>query len=81
MTKKERAMALFTQGYNCAQSVVLAFADELDADEAALARLSSSAMMPLAINWIYASLQSAQSLSLTIRYQPKPDLVANRFSW
>ena len=42
MTKKERAMALFTQGYNCAQSVVLAFADELDADEATLARLSSS---------------------------------------
>ena len=42
MTKKERAMDLFGQGYNCAQSVVLAFADELDADEAALARLSSS---------------------------------------
>ena len=42
MTKKERAMELFTQGYNCAQSVVLAFADELEMDEAALAKLSSS---------------------------------------
>ena len=42
MTGKERAMALFTQGYNCSQSVVLAFADELGLDEPALARLSSS---------------------------------------
>ena len=42
MTKKERAMELFTQGYNCAHSVVLAFADELEPDEGTLARLSSS---------------------------------------
>ena len=42
MTKKERAMDLFTQGYNCAQSVVLAFADELELDERTLSKLSSS---------------------------------------
>ena len=42
MTKKERAMELFTQGYNCAQSVVLAFAEELSMDNTTLAKLSSS---------------------------------------
>ena len=42
MTKKERAMELFTQGYNCAQSVVLAFADDLEMDPDILAKLSSS---------------------------------------
>ena len=42
MTKKERAMELFTQGYNCAQSVVLAFAEELSLDNTTLAKLSSS---------------------------------------
>ena len=42
MTKKERAMELFTQGYNCSQSVVLAFAEELALDEKTLAKLSSS---------------------------------------
>ncbi len=42
MTRKERAMDFFTQGYNCAQSVVLAFADELAMDKQTLARLSSS---------------------------------------
>lgn len=35
-------MALFESGYNCAQSVVLAFSDLTDADEKMLARLSSS---------------------------------------
>ncbi len=42
MTRKERAMDYFTRGYNCAQSVVLAYADELDLDETTLAKLSSS---------------------------------------
>ena len=42
MTKKERAMELFTQGCNCSQSVVLAFADELSLDASTLAKLSSS---------------------------------------
>ena len=42
MSRKKRAMDLFTQGYNCAQAVVLAFADELAQDEQTLARLSSS---------------------------------------
>lgn len=42
MTKKERAMDYFTQGYNCAQAVVLAFSEELAQDPAVLARLSSS---------------------------------------
>ena len=42
MTRKEKAMALFREGYNCAQSVVLAFADLTDADETVLSRVSCS---------------------------------------
>lgn len=42
MTRKEKAMAYFRQGYNCAQSVVLSFADILEMDEATLSRMSCS---------------------------------------
>lgn len=42
MTRKEKAMALFREGYNCAQSVVLSFADLIDMDEATLSRMSCS---------------------------------------
>ncbi|MCR4718633.1 MAG: C-GCAxxG-C-C family protein [Firmicutes bacterium] len=42
MSRKEKAMALFESGYNCAQSVVLAFSDLLSIDEKALAMLASS---------------------------------------
>ena len=42
MTRKEAAMKNFTDGYNCSQAVVLAFADMLDADESFLLKLSSS---------------------------------------
>lgn len=42
MTRRERAVSAFMQGYNCAQSIVLAFADLLPVDESALSRLSSS---------------------------------------
>ena len=42
LSRKEKALALFKQGYNCAQSVVLAFEDLLPADRETLARLSSS---------------------------------------
>lgn len=42
MTRKERAMKNFTDGYNCAQSVVLAFSDLLELDEETLSRLSCS---------------------------------------
>lgn len=37
-----KAMELFRQGYNCAQSVVLAFADQIDIDPKVLASMSSS---------------------------------------
>jgi len=40
--KCEKATNLFRQGYNCAQSVVLAFSNELDLDEKTLAKLASS---------------------------------------
>jgi len=36
------ARELFTQGYNCAQAVLLAFADELDIDKNTALKLSSS---------------------------------------
>ena len=42
MTRKEKAMAYFRQGCNCAQAVVLAFADLTDMDEATLSRMSCS---------------------------------------
>lgn len=42
MTRKEKAMAYFRQGYNCAQSVVLSFADLIDMDEGTLSRMSCS---------------------------------------
>ncbi len=35
-------MAYFRQGYNCAQSVVLSFADLIDMDEGTLSRMSCS---------------------------------------
>ena len=42
ISRKEKAMQLFTEGYNCSQSVVLAFADMLPEDEKTLAMMSSS---------------------------------------
>lgn len=41
-TYARRAMGLFRQGYNCSQSVFLAFADKYDMDEKTAARLASS---------------------------------------
>lgn len=40
--RREKAMALFEEGYNCAQSVFLAFADLHGIDERTAAALSSS---------------------------------------
>ncbi len=42
MNKKEQAAALFKSGYNCAQSVLLAFKEELNLDEPQALRLASS---------------------------------------
>ena len=42
MTRREMAMANFKKGYNCAQSVVLAFCDLLPAEEAMLSKMASS---------------------------------------
>ena len=41
-SRKETAIALFEEGYNCCQSVVLAYADLLAPDRQDLARLASS---------------------------------------
>lgn len=38
----QKAMSLFKKGYNCSQSVFLAFADRFDMDEKTAARLASS---------------------------------------
>lgn len=40
--RREKAEALFNEGFNCAQAVTLAFSDLLKVDDAALAKLSSS---------------------------------------
>lgn len=42
MDYKEKAMALFHEGYNCSQSVLLAFSDELGLDRVTAMKLSSS---------------------------------------
>ena len=42
MNRKEKAMNNFLEGYTCAQSLVLAFADLLDVDEKQLMKLCSS---------------------------------------
>ena len=41
-SRREKAMALHGEGYNCAQSVMLAFEDMLPLDRQTLAKLSSS---------------------------------------
>ena len=42
MTRRERAMANFKAGYNCSQSIALAFADLTDLDEKTLLKMASS---------------------------------------
>ena len=42
VSRSELAMNNFLKGYNCAQSVVLAFADIIDVDTDSLIRISSS---------------------------------------
>lgn len=42
MTHEEKAKALFLEGYNCAQAVTLAFADEIGIDRETAARIASS---------------------------------------
>ena len=42
MTRREMAMANFMKGYNCSQSVVLAFADMLPVKESDLLKMASS---------------------------------------
>ena len=42
MTRREAAMDNFRQGYNCAQSVVLAFEDILPVDKEQLSKLARS---------------------------------------
>lgn len=41
MTKDKLASSLFREGYNCAQAVLMAFAEELGAEPMALARLAA----------------------------------------
>ncbi len=38
----KKAMALFKEGYNCSQAVMLAFADKYDIEESAAVKLASS---------------------------------------
>ncbi|MGB5219042.1 MAG: C-GCAxxG-C-C family protein, partial [Smithella sp.] len=42
MTKEEKAKAFFKEGYNCAQAVSLAFADDLKIDRNTVIKLTSS---------------------------------------
>lgn len=42
MNKRDIATAYFREGYNCAQSVVMAFAEEMNLDKQIAAKISSS---------------------------------------
>ena len=42
MSKEELAVSYFKSGYNCAQAVLLSFADELSIDKEFIAKISSS---------------------------------------
>ena len=42
MTRREKAMANFMNGYNCSQAITLAFADLVPMDESTLLKLASS---------------------------------------
>ena len=42
ITKEERAKVFFKEGYNCAQSVFLAFSDEFEIDKETILKLTSS---------------------------------------
>lgn len=42
MSRKEEAMKLFEEGYNCSQAVALAFSDLVDVDRSTLAKMSLS---------------------------------------
>lgn len=42
MSRREMAMANFLKGYNCSQSIVLAFEDMLPIDESMISKLASS---------------------------------------
>ena len=42
MTRRELAMANFKSGYNCSQSIVLAFKDMIPMDEVVLSKMASS---------------------------------------
>ena len=42
MTKEEKAKVFFKEGYNCAQAVFLAFADDLKIDKNTVIKLTSS---------------------------------------
>lgn len=42
MSRREAAMANFLKGYNCSQSIILAFEDMLPVDKELLSKLSSS---------------------------------------
>ena len=42
MTRRETAIANFMKGYNCSQSIVLAFADLVQIDESTLLKMASS---------------------------------------
>ncbi|MCR5404237.1 MAG: C-GCAxxG-C-C family protein [Butyrivibrio sp.] len=42
MTRREAAMANFLKGYNCSQSIILAFEDMLPVDRSVLSKMASS---------------------------------------
>ena len=42
MNREQKAIELFVEGYNCAQAVIMVYADKLGMDEKTCAKLSSS---------------------------------------
>ena len=42
MTKREKAMSIFREGYSCSQSLILAFEDEIEIDKSTALKIASS---------------------------------------
>lgn len=93
MTRGDKAYELFMQGYNCTQSVVVAYADMLGMDEQTAARLASGfgggmgrmrevcgafSGVVMVMSWLYGYSEPTDTENKTALYE-KIRLLADRF--
>ncbi|WP_428074151.1 C-GCAxxG-C-C family protein [Candidatus Avelusimicrobium luingense] len=71
MTKAEQAKQLFLDGYNCAQAVFCAFADELGIDQKTALSLSACFGGGLGRQREVCGAVSGMCMALSVKYAPK----------